>query len=71
MQPGFEAARDISTIFAVSKQIEMAMALNLTIILVEYDAHEMGQRCQKLRGFSKATSIFSVASKQFVLIIKR
>lgn len=63
MQPGFEAARDIITIFAVSKQIEMAMALNLSIILVEYDAHEMGATLPQITRLLEGYERFSVVSK--------
>ncbi|MBK7747647.1 MAG: Isochorismatase family protein [Cyanobacteriota bacterium erpe_2018_sw_39hr_WHONDRS-SW48-000098_B_bin.30] len=63
MQPGFEAARDIITIFAVSKQIEMAMALNLTIILVEYDAHELGATLPQITRMLEGYEHLSVVSK--------
>ncbi len=42
MQPGFPASADPLTIYAIEEQIRLAMAKNLPIIVVEFDAHEIG-----------------------------
>lgn len=63
MQPGFAAAKDIITIFAVCQQIEMAMALNLKIIVVEYDAHELGGTLPAIMRLLRDYKRFALASK--------
>ncbi|MBS2011134.1 MAG: isochorismatase family protein [Cyanobacteria bacterium SZAS TMP-1] len=58
MQPGFPAAQDALTIYAVAEQIRQAREHNLGIIVVEYDPHECGstlpQIMEHLRGYDRA-----------------
>lgn len=63
MQPGFEAAKDSLTIYAVRKQVKAAMALNLRIVLVEYDAHEMGHTLPEIMQLVEGYKHLLVASK--------
>jgi hypothetical protein len=58
MQGGFPASSDALTLFAIEEQIRLAKARNLGILVVEYDAHEMGetheQLMRHLREYAKA-----------------
>lgn len=42
MQPGYPAALDAVTQWFVKQEVERHCAANLPILLVEFDAHEMG-----------------------------
>jgi hypothetical protein len=61
MQPGFAASADALTIYAIELQIRLAKAKNLPIIVVEYDAHEMGttipQIMRHLEGYARAVVV--------------
>lgn len=43
MQPGYPASQDVITQWFVKQEIERAIKLNLPILLVDYDPHEMGE----------------------------
>lgn len=57
MQPGFPASQDVLTVYAVGLLIEQAREAGLPILVVEYDAHEMGETLEKLqdklRGYDR------------------
>jgi hypothetical protein len=61
MQPGFPASADPLTIYAIEEQIRLAMAKNLPILVVEYDAHEMGHTIEQimrpLKGYKRAVVV--------------
>ncbi len=61
MQPGYPAALDAVTQWFVKQEVERHRAANLPILLVEFDAHEMGETFDSikllLKGYDRAQII--------------
>lgn len=63
MQPGYPAALAAVTQWFVKQEIQKQMEQNLPVILVEFDAHEMGETLQSLRELLAGYKRLKVVSK--------
>lgn len=63
MQPGYPAALDAVTQWFVKQEIQKQLEQNLPVILVEFDAHEMGETLQPLRDLLAGYKRLKVVSK--------
>lgn len=63
MQPGFPASQDAVTQWFVKQEIERAIKLNLPILLVDYDSHEMGEIYPEITNLVKGYRLCKPVSK--------